>query len=186
MTEYEQKQLPIASELILETDPHTNNIIIEVDSRLVQYLKQHQIEGVQFLWNQIFESTSRITASINKETNEDRGGSGAILAHCMGLGKTLTTITLIHTLFCYPKLTHIHRVLVLCPLNTANNWKNEFQQWIGKLEPQINVYLFTADDIAKEDRVQFLLHWHEDGGIMIMGYEMYRLLTNVPDTKVKS
>ncbi|CAF1123246.1 unnamed protein product [Adineta steineri] len=187
MTKYEQKQLPVASKLILETDPHTNNIIIEVDLRLVQYMKQHQIEGIQFLWNQVFKSTSQIAASINQETNEDRGGSGAILAHCMGLGKTFTTITLIHTLFCYTKLTYIHRALILCPLNTANNWKNEFQQWIGKLEPHINVYLFTADDIAKKDRLQFLCHWHENGGIMIMGYEMYRLLTNnASDAKVKT
>jgi transcriptional regulator ATRX len=77
------------------------------------------VEGVQFLWNQVFESTRRIAASIDPQTNEARGGSGAILAHCMGLGKTFTTITLIHTLFRYQKLTHIHRVLILCPLNTA-------------------------------------------------------------------
>jgi transcriptional regulator ATRX len=74
---------------------------------------------VRFLWNQVFESTSRIAASIDKHTQMDRGGSGAILAHCMGLGKTFTTIVLLHTLFRYSKLTHIHRVLILCPLNTA-------------------------------------------------------------------
>ncbi len=36
------------------------------------------------------------------------------------------------------------------------SWKNEFRQWIGDLEPHINVYLFNADDVAKKDRVQFL------------------------------
>ena len=77
------------------------------------------VEGVQFLWNQVFESTRRIADRIDPQTKEDRGGSGAILAHCMGLGKTFTTITLIHTLFRYQKLTHIRRVLILCPLNTA-------------------------------------------------------------------
>ncbi len=80
------------------------------------------VEGVRFLWNQVFESTTRIAANFNKQTNEDRGGSGAILAHCMGLGKTFTTITLIHTLFRYQNLTHIHRVLILCPLNTATKY----------------------------------------------------------------
>lgn len=103
----------------------------------------------------------------------------------MGLGKTFTTISLIHTLFRYPKLTHIHRVLILCPLNTANNWKNEFRQWIGDLQPRIKVYLFTADDVAKKDRLQFLRRWHEDGGIMIMGYEMYRLLNYASDPTIK-
>ena len=85
------------------------------------------MEGVRFLWSQVFESTASIANSIDKETKVDRGGSGAILAHCMGLGKTFTTITLIHTLFRYKKLTHIHRVLILCPLNTANKYVFTFE-----------------------------------------------------------
>ncbi len=47
----------------------------------------------------------------------------------MGLGKTFTTISLIHTLFRYPKLTYIHRVLILCPLNTATKYI-KFQNFI--------------------------------------------------------
>jgi len=40
--EHKQKQLPVAFDLVLETDPNTNNIIIEVDLMLVQYMKEHQ------------------------------------------------------------------------------------------------------------------------------------------------
>ncbi|CAF5057750.1 unnamed protein product, partial [Rotaria magnacalcarata] len=185
LSEHAQKHLPVAFELVLETDRNTNNIVIEVDLMLVQYMKQHQVEGVRFLWSQVFESTAQIAASLDRETKLLRGGSGAILAHCMGLGKTFTTISLIHTLFRYPKLCHIHRVLVLCPLNTANNWRNEFRQWIGDLQPHINVYLFNADDVRKKDRLQFLRNWYENGGILIMGYEMYRLLNFAPDTTAK-
>ena len=36
------------------------------------------------------------------------------------------------------------------------SWKNEFRQWIGDLEPKIQVYLFSADDVAKHDRASFL------------------------------
>ena len=78
-----------------------------------------EVDGVKFLWNQVFESTTHIAATIDRQTQVDRGGSGAVLAHCMGLGKTFTTIALLHTLFRYSILTHIKRVLVLCPLNTA-------------------------------------------------------------------
>ena len=39
---HEQRHLPVAFDLVLETDPNTNNIIIEVDLMLVQYMKQHQ------------------------------------------------------------------------------------------------------------------------------------------------
>ena len=46
--------------------------------------------------------------------------------------------------------THRHS----CPLSSS--WKHEFRQWIGDLEPQIHVYLFSADDVAKHDRASFL------------------------------
>lgn len=171
---HDQKQLPVAFELVLETEPNSGQIVIEVDLMLVQYMKQHQVEGVRFLWSQVFESTHRVAASFDHESGQDRGGSGAILAHCMGLGKTFTTIALIHTLFRYPNLTHTHRTLILCPLNTAHkydffaasiasihactsiSWKNEFRHWIGDLQPRIDIYLFSADDVAKKDRVGFL------------------------------
>jgi ACT domain-containing protein len=42
INQHEQKQLPVAFDLVLETDPNTNDIIIEVDLMLVQYMKQHQ------------------------------------------------------------------------------------------------------------------------------------------------
>jgi len=182
---HEQNHLPVAFELVLESDPRSGDIVIEVDLMLVQYMKEHQVEGVRFLWSQVFESTQRIAASIDPVSKEDRGGSGAILAHCMGLGKTFTTITLIHTLFRYSSLTHIRRVLILCPLNTATNWRSEFRQWIGDLEPKIPVYLFSAEDVVKKDRVPFLRRWHDGGGILIMGYEMYRLLNYSSDAAVK-
>lgn len=42
LTEHEQKQRPVAFELVLETNLNTNEIVIEVDLMLVQYMKQHQ------------------------------------------------------------------------------------------------------------------------------------------------
>lgn len=42
LTEHEQKQHPVAFELVLETNPNTHEIVIEVDLMLVQYMKQHQ------------------------------------------------------------------------------------------------------------------------------------------------
>ncbi|CAF2960444.1 unnamed protein product, partial [Rotaria sp. Silwood2] len=176
MDAYNQEQA-IEFELVLETDSITNDVIIDVSVLLVIHMKPHQIDGVKFLWNQVFESTRQIEASIDNKSQLDQGGSGAILAHCMGLGKTLTTIALLHTLFRYSTLTHIHRVLILCPINTTINWKNEFHSWLYDFEPTINVYLFNNDDIRKENRESFVHYWYENGGILLMGYEMYRQLT---------
>lgn len=42
LVEHEQKQLPVAFELVLETDTRTGDIVVEVDLMLVQHMKKHQ------------------------------------------------------------------------------------------------------------------------------------------------
>lgn len=64
---------------VLDVDGKTGKPLIEVHSKIVKRLKPHQLEGVQFMWDSCYESVSRL------EQNE---GSGCVLAHCMGLGKT--------------------------------------------------------------------------------------------------
>lgn len=66
--------------LVLDIDEATDEPLLEVDKALVSKLKPHQASGIQFMWDACFESLKRM-----KESK----GSGCILAHCMGLGKTL-------------------------------------------------------------------------------------------------
>ena len=51
-----------------------------VSPHIVQHLKPHQKDGVLFLWESVCESLKML---------KEAGGSGSLLAHCMGLGKTL-------------------------------------------------------------------------------------------------
>ena len=60
--------------------------LVIVNQKLADKLKFHQIEGVKFMWNACFQSVV---------------SSGCVLAHCMGLGKSLQVVTLAHTV-----LTH--------------------------------------------------------------------------------
>ena len=53
---------------------------MSVSRKLVKQLKPHQREGISFLWDSVCESVSML---------RDSQGSGSLLAHCMGLGKTI-------------------------------------------------------------------------------------------------
>ncbi len=98
--------------VILELDKITNEPLIEVSPKLVQQLKPHQCDGIRFLWNNVLESIDAIQ-------NKKHEGNGCILAHCMGLGKTLQVISFIHTIFNYDKITNVRTCLVLCPINAG-------------------------------------------------------------------
>ncbi|UJR15474.1 hypothetical protein I4U23_002417 [Adineta vaga] len=155
--------------LILELDKITNEPLIEVSPALVEQLKPHQCEGVRFLWNNVFESIEAIQ-------KRKHNGNGCILAHCMGLGKTLQIISFIHTIFNYDQVTNVKTCLVLCPINAALNWSNEFDHWLKNIEPPVDHYQLTT--IKTNLRASHLNYWYENGGVMIMGYEMYRRLAN--------
>jgi hypothetical protein len=72
---------------------------VGVVSTIVDRLKGHQKTGVRFLWRNLIHSF--------KEASKPHSGGGCVLAHCMGLGKTLTTICFTLTLLSAPQITAI-------------------------------------------------------------------------------
>jgi SNF2 family DNA or RNA helicase len=72
---------------------------VGVVSTIVDRLKGHQKTGVRFLWRNLIHSF--------KEASKPDSGGGCVLAHCMGLGKTLTTICFTLTLLSAPQITAI-------------------------------------------------------------------------------
>lgn len=110
--------------LILDFDTESKKELVTVDRGLVKFLKPHQKDGVKFMWDSCFESLEQL-----KNTE----GTGCILAHCMGLGKTFQIVTLVHTLLAN-KDTGIKTVMVVCPKNTVLNWVDEFEMWLKHTE----------------------------------------------------
>ncbi|KAI9562242.1 hypothetical protein GHT06_013207 [Daphnia sinensis] len=160
--------------LVLDFDPKTKQELVTVDKQIVTKLKPHQVKGVKFMWDACFESIERL---------KDHPGSGCILAHCMGLGKSLQVVTLVHTVLTH-KECQVERVLVVCPLSTVLNWVNEFKVWLPP-DSEIDIYeMASAKGNNKELRVYTLRSWLEGGGVMIMGYDMYRNLTNENNKKI--
>ncbi|XP_029663032.1 transcriptional regulator ATRX homolog [Formica exsecta] len=151
--------------LVLDFDTETKKELVSVHEELVKRLKPHQAQGIKFMWDACFESLERVKTT---------SGSGCIIAHCMGLGKTLQVIALTHTLLSH-EATGVKTVLIVCPLSTVLNWLNEYRTWLNDLD-DIEVYELTKYK-KNFERKQQLQRWQKTGGVMIIGYEMFRNLT---------
>ncbi|XP_077863982.1 helicase ARIP4-like, partial [Saccoglossus kowalevskii] len=121
-------------------------------------------------------------------------GFGCILAHSMGLGKTLQVISFIDVIF---RNTTAKSILCIVPINTIQNWMAEFDMWLPmkkNTDPStssqeecqnteeiyhrtFNVFLLNDSYKTTVGRAKVIADWHDKGGVLLMGYEMYRLLT---------
>ncbi|PIA15457.1 hypothetical protein COEREDRAFT_23239, partial [Coemansia reversa NRRL 1564] len=148
-------------------------------------MKSHQIDGVRFMWKNIVMISDHSADAASRPEGTRREGlaqHGCVLAHSMGLGKTLQTISLVYTL-----LNEVHcgnpdfadsifgarRVLILCPATVQSNWASEFWKWTGRIITQvINYSLMRTSDA----RLAALRSWNSHGGVLIMGYVGFREL----------
>ncbi|XP_071980191.1 transcriptional regulator ATRX isoform X2 [Engystomops pustulosus] len=170
---------PITTKLVLDENEETKEPLVQVHRNLVTKLKPHQVDGVQFMWDCCCESV--------KKTKKEKG-SGCILAHCMGLGKTLQVVSFLHAVLLSDKLD-FSTALVVCPLNTVLNWTNEFEKWQDGLNDDEALEVCELVTVKRPQERGFMLQrWHDNGGVLIIGYEMYRNLTqgrNVKSKKLK-
>ena len=152
--------------------------------QIARRVKPHQIGGIRFLYDNLVESIDRMKKS---------HGFGCILSHSMGLGKTMQVISFIDVFLTHTDAQH---VLCIVPINTLQNWISEFNMWLPE-EGGIEKF-FKKTDISKEEvkfrtfkvfaineakslttRAKTILSWRKVGGVLLLGYEMYRILTAV-------
>jgi DNA repair and recombination protein RAD54B len=142
----------------LTSCPRGKQIVdVVVDPVLSKHLREHQREGVKFLYECVMGMRCE--------------GEGAIMADEMGLGKTLQTITLLWTLMkqnpIYESQPVITKALIVCPAGLVDNWKREFRKWLGN--ERIGVFVANGKDKKITNFTMGKAY-----NVMIIGYEMLR------------
>lgn len=54
--------------------------------------------------------------------------------------------------------------------------RNDLTDKVWALERTLPVSLFASDNVSMDKRLAELKKWHEKGGVMIMGYEIFRVM----------
>jgi len=148
--------------------------------QLAATIKPHQIGGIRFLYDNVIESTARFQSS---------PGFGCILAHNMGLGKTMQIISFVDV---FLENTSAKKVLCIVPINTLHNWISEFNYWLpakgkySKISEKCNPVkcrnfpIHVLNDTLKNlgQRAAVIRSWTAGGGVLLMGYELYRQLNS--------
>lgn len=164
---------------------------IFVDKKIASALKEHQIEGIQFMWRELTAQGSD-------------GGQGCILAHTMGLGKTLQTIA---TLVALNEATqsqnprvykqvpeHLRppdirerqlRMLIILPAALIQNWRREIRTWA----PHVFTNIFTVESVPSrrpEQTIDELEGWYNIGGVLFMTYGLFQRYANWRDPEAEA
>ncbi|XP_064012540.1 helicase ARIP4 isoform X4 [Pogoniulus pusillus] len=165
-------------QVIVNINHPPNEEDIFLAPQLAHAVKPHQIGGIRFLYDNLVESLERFKTS---------SGFGCILAHSMGLGKTIQVISFLDVLF---RHTEAKTVLAIVPVNTLQNWLAEFNMWLPapenlpadynskEIQPRtFKVHILNDEHKTTAARAKVVNDWVTDGGVLLMGYEMYRLLS---------
>ncbi|EFQ28618.1 SNF2 family domain-containing protein [Colletotrichum graminicola M1.001] len=170
------------SRLIINDAKKDNQGLVYVNEHIGKQIKSHQINGVRFMWNQIVD--------------DSKVRQGCLLAHTMGLGKTMQVITLLVAIAesaqsedesirsQIPEELRQSKTLVLCPSVLVDNWMDELLMWapdglLGRL--------FKLEAITKApERGPMVRRWDEEGGVLIIGYDMFKRLVDSPANELPS
>ena len=164
------------SRLIINVAKEEHQSLVYVHEHIGSRIKDHQIEGVRFLWNQIV---------LDSQVRQ-----GCLLAHTMGLGKTMQVITLLVAVAeasasgdpsirsQIPEELRESKTLVLCPSGLVDNWLDELLMWVpSKVSGELLGPLFAMTSQETPAHRSSMIHdWAANGGVMVIGYPMYREL----------
>lgn len=77
-----------------------------------------------------------------------------------------------------PEELRQQRTLILCPAGLIENWQEEFRLWRPQGDNIGHIYEVTSA-LDRVQRLATISAWHNDGGVLIIGYDLFRdFLTN--------
>ncbi|XP_012170626.2 uncharacterized protein LOC100644222 isoform X1 [Bombus terrestris] len=130
-----------------ETEPN-----VFLAPQVARIIKPHQIGGIRFLYDNIVESIERFKTS---------SGFGCILAHSMGLGKTLQVASFCDIFF---RCTTSKTVLCIMPINTLQNWLAEFNMWLPYEDPNAPEKYSKSSGIKSESVIELKQEVKDESG----------------------
>eukprot|EP01063_Lacrimia_lanifica_P015587 TRINITY_DN22290_c0_g1_i1.p1 TRINITY_DN22290_c0_g1~~TRINITY_DN22290_c0_g1_i1.p1 ORF type:complete len:913 (+),score=251.16 TRINITY_DN22290_c0_g1_i1:77-2815(+) len=146
---------------------------------LAEDLKPHQLDGLRFLWKNVVVADRRFNAQPREP--EEVMDAGCIIAHPMGLGKTVLAVTFIQLLM---KAGAARTALVVAPKSTMSHWDHDLRYWQDRVWGEGDAggqgttrRVFTVpDNVATAGRLRILEDWQREGGVLCLGYEQYVIL----------
>ncbi|UKZ88291.1 uncharacterized protein TrAFT101_004053 [Trichoderma asperellum] len=163
--------------LIINESKQDDQPFIYISSTIGDRIKDHQIKGVRFLWNQII---------LDSDLHQ-----GCLLAHTMGLGKTMQVITLLVAIAeaansddesikaQIPIDLRRSQSLIICPAGLVNNWLDEIKAWSPE-DLLGNVFMVESAH-AKREQISTIEDWGQYGGVLVIGHEMFKRMRSVND-----
>lgn len=174
---------PSNSDIAINLVKNQGDEFVYIHPKIARKMKRHQIDGARFLWREI-------------TVDDEDGGQGCLLAHTMGLGKTMQTIALLVAVLEASESTNPRvyrqlpaqlrpegirnkrqlRILILCPPSLLTNWRREIEQWA----PKTLGNPFVVEASSKNPKALQMEHmgqledWYRVGGVLLIGYAMFR------------
>ncbi|KAF3482405.1 chromatin-remodeling complex ATPase chain isw-1 [Arthroderma uncinatum] len=155
--------------------------VIYLHRDIGRHVKEHQVSGIQFMWRELIK---------------DEKHEGCLLAHTMGLGKTMQVVSLLVTIANasnspdpkirsqVPERFRLSKTLVTCPSSLIDNWWEEFGKWTPRDEvTQHNLGVVRKAVGSVPKRLSEINAWYTEGGVLLISHELFRRMILNPSRK---
>jgi SNF2 family DNA or RNA helicase len=157
---------------------------IFIEAKIAKKMKPYQLEGVQFLWREL--------------TSDPDEAQGCLLAHTMGLGKTMQSIALLRCVDTASQASSENitsqlprdlqlgaernkrslRFLIICPSSLLPNWLRELHDWTHESAFGGRRFFSIESTTANAGFMGKLKDWAKYGGVLLVGYPIFQRIVN--------